>query len=148
MLIHYIVIRYPPQMVQMAFCDLSHTFHKQVTNVSQHIFVILLWGILISPLIPPSRVTSILTLHFRFLLPIHLHTVTPQFFQPNSGYTPIAGVEHQRDRKYGIPSASSCLVSLFSHHKADHLETGLAPAKSLEGFRLVRSHREPTEKCF
>ena len=22
-----------------------HTFHKQVTNVSQHVFVILLWGI-------------------------------------------------------------------------------------------------------
>ena len=40
----------PQQMVQMAFCDLSHTFHKQVTNVSQHVFVILLWGILTSPL--------------------------------------------------------------------------------------------------
>ena len=26
-------------MVQMAFCDLSHTFHKQVTNVSQHVFI-------------------------------------------------------------------------------------------------------------
>ena len=38
-------------MVQMAFCDLSHSFHKQVTNVSQHVFVILLWGILRSPLI-------------------------------------------------------------------------------------------------
>ena len=36
----------PQQMVQMAFCDLSHTFHKQVTNVSQHVFVILLWGTL------------------------------------------------------------------------------------------------------
>ena len=32
----------PQQMVQMAFCDLSHTFHKEVTNVSQHVFVILL----------------------------------------------------------------------------------------------------------
>ena len=30
----YIVIRHPQQMVQMAFCDLLHTFHKQVTNVS------------------------------------------------------------------------------------------------------------------
>ena len=50
--IHYvIVIRYPQQMVQMAFCDLSHTFHEQVANVSQHVFVILLWGILMSPLI-------------------------------------------------------------------------------------------------
>ena len=38
------------QIVQMAFCDLSHTFHKQVTNVSQHVFVILLWEILMSPL--------------------------------------------------------------------------------------------------
>ena len=38
-------------MVQIAFCDLSHTFHKQVTNVSQHVFVILLWGILTSPLL-------------------------------------------------------------------------------------------------
>ena len=37
-------------MVQVAFCDLSHTHHKQVTNVSQHVFVILLWGILTSPL--------------------------------------------------------------------------------------------------
>ena len=37
-------------MVQMAFCDLLHTFHKQVTSVSQHVFVILLWGILKFPL--------------------------------------------------------------------------------------------------
>ena len=37
-------------MLQMAFCDLSHTFHKQVTNVSQHVVAILLWGILTSPL--------------------------------------------------------------------------------------------------
>ena len=29
-------------MVQMAFCDMSHTFHKQVTNVCQHVFVIIL----------------------------------------------------------------------------------------------------------
>ena len=29
--IHYIVIRYPQQMVQMGLCDLSHTY--QVTNV-------------------------------------------------------------------------------------------------------------------
>ena len=48
--IHYIVIRYPQQMVQMAFCDLSHTFHNQVTNVSQHVLLILLWEILTSPL--------------------------------------------------------------------------------------------------
>ena len=45
--IYYIVIQ---QMVQMAFCDLSHAFHKQATSVSQHVFVILLWGILKSPL--------------------------------------------------------------------------------------------------
>ena len=32
------------------FCDWWHTFHKQVTNVSQHVFVILLWGIFMSPL--------------------------------------------------------------------------------------------------
>ena len=31
-------------------CDLSYTFHKQIANVSQHVFVILLWGILTSPL--------------------------------------------------------------------------------------------------
>ena len=54
--IHYIVIGYPQQMVQMAFYDLSHTFHKQATNVSQHVFVILLWGILTSrPKIPYSN---------------------------------------------------------------------------------------------
>ena len=33
-----------------AFYDLLHTFHKQVTNVPRHVFVILLWGILTSPL--------------------------------------------------------------------------------------------------
>ena len=38
-------------MVQMAFCKLSHTFHKHDDmNVSQHVFVILLRGILTSPL--------------------------------------------------------------------------------------------------
>ena len=36
--IHYIVIRYPQQMVQMAFYDLSHTYHKHVTNVSPACF--------------------------------------------------------------------------------------------------------------
>ena len=41
---------YPQKMVQMAFCDLSHTFHKQVTNVSRHVSVILTWRILKSPL--------------------------------------------------------------------------------------------------
>ena len=40
-------------MVQMAFCDLSHTFHKQVTNVSQPVVVILLWGILMSNIVIP-----------------------------------------------------------------------------------------------
>ena len=57
-IIYYIVIRYPQQMVQMAFCDLSHIFHKQVTNVSQYVFVILLWGILTSALMPMSHVTG------------------------------------------------------------------------------------------
>ena len=32
--IHYIVIRYPQRMVQMAFCDLLHKYHKQ--DVTQH----------------------------------------------------------------------------------------------------------------
>ena len=36
--IHYIVIQYPQQMVQMAYCDLSHTYYKQVTNVSPACF--------------------------------------------------------------------------------------------------------------
>ena len=45
----YMVIRYPQRILQMAFCHLLHTFHKQVTNVSQHAFVILLWAILTSP---------------------------------------------------------------------------------------------------
>ena len=48
--IHYIVIQYPQRLLQMAFCDLSHTFHKQVTIISQHVCVILLWGIFSSPL--------------------------------------------------------------------------------------------------
>ena len=39
-------------MVHMAFGDMSYTFHKQVTNASQYVFVILLWGILTSPLMP------------------------------------------------------------------------------------------------
>ena len=53
--IHYIVIQYPQQMVPVSFCDLSHTFHKQVANVSKHVFVILLWGNLTSPLISLPR---------------------------------------------------------------------------------------------
>ena len=54
-------------MVQMAFCDLSHTlrFDKRVSNVSQHVFVILLWGILTFPLsISTPDATNIL--HFSF----------------------------------------------------------------------------------
>ena len=43
----------PQQILQMAFCDLSHTFHKQVTYVSQHVFVILPSRILTSPLERP-----------------------------------------------------------------------------------------------
>ena len=41
--IHYIVNRYPQQMVQMAFCDLLFTFHKQATNVSQHVLSSYCW---------------------------------------------------------------------------------------------------------
>ena len=59
-----IVIQHPQQMVQMAFCDLSHTFHKQVTKVYQHVFVIPLWGILTSPLSYISCVTPV------FLTPV------------------------------------------------------------------------------
>ena len=40
----------PQHMVQMAFCDWSHIFLKQVTKVSQHFLVILLWRFLMSPL--------------------------------------------------------------------------------------------------
>ena len=47
----------------MAFCDLSHTFHKQVTNVSQPVFVILLWGILTSPIL-----SSDITIHHSITL--------------------------------------------------------------------------------
>ena len=42
----------------MAFCDLSHTIHKQVTNVSQHVFVIIPWGILTCPLISPYLISG------------------------------------------------------------------------------------------
>ena len=65
-----------PQMVQMAFCDLPHTFHKHVTNVSQHVFVILLWRILKSPLSSPylplvtHLLTPILLLTSRYPRPI------------------------------------------------------------------------------
>ena len=38
------------KMVQMAYCDLFHAIHKEATNVSQHVFVVLLWEILMSPL--------------------------------------------------------------------------------------------------
>ena len=55
----------PPTDGTNSLCDLSHTFHKQVTNVSQHVFVIPLWGILTSPLSdighhlqPPSATLS------------------------------------------------------------------------------------------
>ena len=55
-------------MVQMAFCDLLHTVHKQVTNVSQHVFVILLWGILMFPLRKASvvQVNSELTIRMPY----------------------------------------------------------------------------------
>ena len=75
--IHHIVIRYPQQMVQMAFCDLSHTFHKQVTNVSQHVFVILLCGILMPPLIL-STIS-----HRLHSLPPHLSASLPNDYLPN-----------------------------------------------------------------
>ena len=39
-----------PPTIQMAYRDILHTFHKQVTNVSLHVFVILLLGILTFPL--------------------------------------------------------------------------------------------------
>ena len=47
----YTLHRNPQQMAQMAFCDLSHTFHKQTTIVFQHVFVIQLFGILTSPVL-------------------------------------------------------------------------------------------------
>ena len=46
--VYLIVIRYPQQIVQKAFCDLSHAFHKHITNVSHHVFVTLLLRILTS----------------------------------------------------------------------------------------------------
>ena len=36
-------------MVQIAFCDLLHTFHNKVNKVSMKFFVIILWRILTSP---------------------------------------------------------------------------------------------------
>ena len=36
------LIRYPQQIVHMAIFDLLHIFQKQVTNVYQHVFAILL----------------------------------------------------------------------------------------------------------
>ena len=63
---HHIVILYPQPMVKIAFCDLSHTFHKPVTNVLQHAFIILLWGILTSSL--PKRL-YILRLSEQFWYP-------------------------------------------------------------------------------
>ena len=38
----------------MAFCDLLHTFPNQVTLGSQHVFVILLWRLFMSPLSFPK----------------------------------------------------------------------------------------------
>ena len=35
---NYLTIRYLQHMLQMAFCDLSHIYHKQVTNVSPAYF--------------------------------------------------------------------------------------------------------------
>ena len=56
----------PPIMVQAAFCDLLHTLHKQVTNVSKHVFVILLWGILTSPLTRSGEVVCFINRFFFF----------------------------------------------------------------------------------
>ena len=40
----------PQTDAKFSIFDLSRTFHKQVTSVSQHVFVVLLWRILMSPL--------------------------------------------------------------------------------------------------
>ena len=82
----------PQKMVQMAFCDLSHPFHKQVTNVSQHVFVILLWGILTSPLraMSPTHVVTLSTLSNNIIIltsPLgkgrghHKETIANKLFQ-------------------------------------------------------------------
>ena len=47
---HYIVVQYSQQMVQMAFCDLLHRYHKHIINIFQLDFVNLLWGFFMSSL--------------------------------------------------------------------------------------------------
>ena len=42
----------PQQMLQNGLCGLFHMFHKQVPDVSQHVFVTVHFGILTPPLIP------------------------------------------------------------------------------------------------
>ena len=71
----------PQQIVQMALCDLSHTFHKQVSNVSQHVFVILLWGILMSPLL---RLEKIAILQNSATAKAHLEIIEYECFRGSS----------------------------------------------------------------
>ena len=66
----YIVIRYPKQMVPIAVYDLSHTFDKQVTNVSQPVFLILLLGMLMSPLMNMAVVVD-MGLNFQLSLTLN-----------------------------------------------------------------------------
>ena len=65
-------------MVKMAFCDSLYTFHKQVSNVSQHVFVIVLWGILTSPLITIT-ITHFFSFQPSCVLPSISVTRTPVF---------------------------------------------------------------------
>ena len=54
-------------MVQTAFCDLFHKFHKKDINVHPQIFAIILWRILMSPLmkLKPKRM-------YHLYAPLHL----------------------------------------------------------------------------
>ena len=110
-------------MVQMAFCDLSHTFHKQVTNVSQHVFVILLWGILTSPLIFYDRIIVDILSHVRGMPHVARHVAASNTCFPlpimsrSGGKTTIyiqcvsGGLTHSGDVYIGDLEAGPMVVS-------------------------------------
>ena len=95
--IHYIVIRYPQQMVQMAFCDLSQTYHKKVTNVSPvcfchptvgNLYVSLtkyekLYCIFIYPIIHTKQTSNSITLPY-FAMPVVQQILAPPRSRRNS----------------------------------------------------------------
>ena len=75
--IHYIVIRYPQQMVQMAFVTCRIHFTNRLPMFHQHVFVILLWGIWMSPLTQIQGSKSMISFEYFMVYVLHVLNFRP-----------------------------------------------------------------------